>query len=42
MAKKKKSSYGKGTAAAQRTKNVAGAKRSGGRKSRSKVKGTGR
>ena len=38
MAKKKKTSYGKGTAAAQRTKNVAGAKRGGSQKSRSKVK----
>ena len=42
MAKKKKTSYGKGTAVAQRTKNSAGAKRSGGRKSRSKVKGGGK
>ena len=39
---KKKTSYGKGATAAQRTKNVAGAKRSGGRKSRSKIKKTGR
>ena len=35
MAKKKGK---KSTAAAQRTKNVAGAKRGGGRKSRSKIK----
>ena len=39
MAKKKGKKTG--TAAAQRTKNVAGAKRGGGRKSRSKVKGIG-
>ena len=42
MAKKKKTSYGKGSAAAQRTKNTAGAKRTDGRKSRSKVTGGGR
>lgn len=33
--KKKKTTYGKGQAARQRTKNVAGAKRGSGRKSRS-------
>jgi len=37
MAKKKKSNYGKGQAAAQRTKNVAGAKRGGGKKGRGRA-----
>ena len=40
MAKKKGKKTG--TAVAQRTKSVAGAKRTGGRKSRSQIKKTGR